>query len=111
MSRRHAEATLFTLKVTVPPRFTLMSVAKPWIPLSPEPEISQVPGGVPGRQFSASVALAGALQEACAGAGKSAMAAATIPSVLNVGKVKRFAVDTYLIEPPPGRLLCAGNFT
>jgi hypothetical protein len=37
------------------------------------------------------------------------MAAATIPSVLSVWKVKRFAVDTYLIEPPPGASVVCGK--
>ena len=55
---------MLTLNETVSPRFTLMSVAKPWRLASPAPLMSHSPGGLPGRQFSASMALAGLPQSA-----------------------------------------------
>src|SRR3954470_7437994 len=65
MSSRHARAGVLTLNRIVLPRFTLMSVAKPWIVVSPLSKvgISQVVDGVPGRQFSFSMSLAGAAHE------------------------------------------------
>ena len=50
-----------TLNDTVPPRFTLMSVAKPWMLGSPAPVMSHSLAGLPGWQFSATIGLAGAL--------------------------------------------------
>ena len=56
-----------TLKWTVPPTFTLISVVKPWIVVSPIAEsISHVLRGVPGRQFSASIEFAGDVHELAA---------------------------------------------
>ena len=56
---RYAEAVVSTLNETVPPRLTLMSVAKPWRLASPEPLTSHSLAGLPGLQFSASMALTG----------------------------------------------------
>ncbi len=62
MSKRKADALVSTLNDTVPPRLTLMSVAKPWMLASPMPETSHSLAGLPARQFSATTALAGAPQ-------------------------------------------------
>src|SRR5215470_8057937 len=45
------------LKLIVWPWLTLMSVAKPWIVASPEPETPQTLWGVPGNRFSVTIAL------------------------------------------------------
>src|SRR4051812_10925662 len=65
MSSRHCLAFVLTLKRTVPPRFTLMSVAKPWIDVSPRSNVgmSHCEDGVPGRQFSRSMSFAGEAHE------------------------------------------------
>src|SRR6185436_13216914 len=57
MSRRYAEALVAILKRTVPPRLTLMSVAKPWIDGSPAPLMSHSLAGFPGFEFSQAMAL------------------------------------------------------
>ena len=64
MSIVYAVASVLILKLMVWPALTLISVAKPWILGSPAPAplISQLESGVPGKQFSASIAFAGALQ-------------------------------------------------
>jgi hypothetical protein len=41
------------------PRLTLISVANPWMVVSPAPLISHSLEGLPGRQFSATIGLAG----------------------------------------------------
>src|SRR5215468_6277990 len=66
MSMRDWAAGVLSLKKTVPLRLTLMSVAKPWMLASPAPLTSHCEEGLPGRQFSASMALAGEAQEAMA---------------------------------------------
>jgi hypothetical protein len=53
---------VFTLKEIVLPRFTLMSVAKPWIVASPAPLMSHSEDGLPARQFSATIAFGGEVQ-------------------------------------------------
>ncbi len=53
-------AFVSTLNPTVSPRLTLMSVAKPWMLESPAPVMSHSLAGLPGRQFSATIAFAGA---------------------------------------------------
>src|ERR1700722_12108081 len=58
----YAFASVLTLKVIVCPTFTLISVANPWMVGSPAPLTSHWLGGFPGRQFSASIGFAGALQ-------------------------------------------------
>src|SRR5574342_1439395 len=87
MSRRQALAGVLTLKATVPPGFTLMSVAKPWMVASPAPLTSQVDCAVPARQFSASMALAGEAQDAPAtrGMASSSAPAARAPARLLAG--------------------------
>src|SRR3954451_17692461 len=62
-------AGVLTLKLTVAPRLTDMSVAKPWIVLSPTPVTSHSLGGLPVWQFSTTTALEPA------GAGHAAWAA------------------------------------
>src|SRR3954451_1486375 len=52
MSSRYDFAGVLTLNCTACPRFTLMSVAKPWMVELPAPEMSQVLCGVPGLEFS-----------------------------------------------------------
>ena len=54
---------MLTLNETVWPRFTLMSVAKPWRFASPAPLTSHSLGGLPVRQFSASMAGADRMHE------------------------------------------------
>ncbi len=49
-------AGVWTLNEMVPPMFTLVSVAKPWMDASPPPE-SQTDCGVPGFEFSHAMAL------------------------------------------------------
>src|SRR5262245_15556889 len=66
MSRRDCAAGVLSLKKTVLPRLTLMSVANPWMLESPAPLTSHCEEGLPGRQFSASMALAGDAHEATA---------------------------------------------
>ena len=66
MSMRYAEAVVLTLNCTVVPRLTLKSVGNPWMLASPDPLTSHSVGSLPGRQFSASMALAGDWQSACA---------------------------------------------
>ena len=53
------DVVLFTLNETVSPWSTLMSVAKPCSAGSPAPVMSHSLEGLPGRQFSASIVLAG----------------------------------------------------
>src|SRR5688572_20137946 len=60
MSIRYRVAPVFTLKRIVSPRFTLMSVANPWMLGSPSPLMSHLVDGLPGLQFSATISLAGA---------------------------------------------------
>src|SRR5918994_5358195 len=60
-----------TLKPTVSPWFTLMSVANPWIEGSPLPLTSHSVESFPGLQFSATILLAGAAHGS-AGAGGAA---------------------------------------
>src|SRR3954452_11239548 len=62
MSKRYPVADVFTLNVTVPPRSTLRSVAKPWIDASPAPLTSHSLAGFPGRQFSATMGFGGDAQ-------------------------------------------------
>ena len=50
-------AVVVTLKETVPPLFTLMSVANPWIVASPDPVMSHSDLGLPGSWFSAGIGL------------------------------------------------------
>src|SRR5437016_2331346 len=57
MSRRYALAEVFTLKWTVWPASTLMSVAKPWMPASPAPLTSHSLGGLPALVFSHATGL------------------------------------------------------
>ena len=57
MSMPYAVASVFTLKCTVSPRLTLICVAKPWIDGSPAPLTSHWLGGLPGRQFSATIGI------------------------------------------------------
>src|SRR4029078_13107554 len=52
MASRYALAVVFTLNDTVLPRFTLMSVANPWIVASPEPTTSHSVDGAPVFWFS-----------------------------------------------------------
>ena len=52
---------MLTLNETVVPRFTLMSVAKPWMLGSPLPEMSHSLAGLPARQFSATIGFGGVL--------------------------------------------------
>ena len=52
------------LNEIVPPRLTLMSVAKPWMFASPAPLMSHSLEGLPALQFSASIALDGLTQSA-----------------------------------------------
>src|SRR6476469_3069925 len=53
-------AAVLTLNETVPPTFTLMSVAKPWIVASSLPPTSQAEGGDPGLEFSQTTGFVGA---------------------------------------------------
>src|SRR5919202_2198549 len=55
MSSRYDRAAVLTLKRTVSPRLTLMSVAKPWIDVLPAPVTSHVERGVPGFVFSQAI--------------------------------------------------------
>src|SRR4051812_23846835 len=57
MSTVNDAAVVVTLKRTVLPRLTLMSVANPWIALSPDPETSHSLGGLPVRLFSQTIAF------------------------------------------------------
>src|SRR3954469_11886918 len=50
-------AVVVTLKETVPPLFTLMSVANPGIVASPDPLMSHSDFGLPGSWFSAGIGL------------------------------------------------------
>ena len=52
------------MKLTVCPTLKLMSVANPWIVESPDPLTYHTDFGVPGRQFSDSIAFAGDVQAA-----------------------------------------------
>src|SRR5437899_13079153 len=52
MSMLKRAAVVLTLKWTIPPLFTLISVANPWIVESPEPVISHSLEGFPVRLFS-----------------------------------------------------------
>src|SRR5258708_440886 len=60
----YAFASVLILNNIVWPTLTLISVANPWIVGSPElpGEMSHWLEGLPGRQFSASIGFAGALQ-------------------------------------------------
>src|SRR4029079_5366371 len=62
MSNRKFVALVSTLNVTVEPRSTLMSVAKPWMDESPAPLTSHSLAAFPARQFSATTAFGGAAQ-------------------------------------------------
>ena len=53
------------------PWSTLMSVAKPWMLGSPAPVTSHSEAGFPGRQFSATISLAGGSQGPAAPAGSA----------------------------------------
>lgn len=60
MSTWYALLEALILNWTVWPAAALMSVVKPWISALPEPDTSHSFGGVPGRQFSATISFAGA---------------------------------------------------
>jgi hypothetical protein len=62
MSILKESALVSTLKSIVPPRLTLMSVAKPWMLSSPAPFTSHSLARFPGKQFSATISLGGLLQ-------------------------------------------------
>src|SRR5438034_3741683 len=67
MSRRYDVAFVLTLNVMVPPWFTLMSVANPWMVGSPAPLTSHSLGGLPASAFSHTTALDnGGEHELCA---------------------------------------------
>ena len=71
-----------------------MSVAKPWIAALPAPETSHSDAGDPGRQFSASISLAGFPQSALATGGAASaaqIAAATVTAHAHARGVRRDA--------------------
>jgi hypothetical protein len=53
----------------ISPRFTLMSVANPWMLLLPAPEMSHWLAGFPGFEFSHTMALAAAGTQGANGSG------------------------------------------
>src|ERR1700752_1557183 len=57
MSRRYDDASVSTLKPTVWPWSTLMSVAKPWMLADPAPVMPHSLSGLPGRVFSHATGL------------------------------------------------------
>src|SRR5215213_6451065 len=70
MSRRWLVADVRTLNPIVEPRFTLMSVAKPWMAELPEPVMSHWLRAVPGLVFSQAISLTtGTSQGAAAACG------------------------------------------
>ena len=76
MSSRYDVAVVLTLKLSVSPTLTLISVAKPWMVVLPEPLTSQVLLGVPGLLFSQATGLA---------RGAQGSAAASVPT--KIGRV------------------------
>ena len=60
----YAVAVVSILKSIVPPRFTLMSVPKPWIEESPAPLTSHSDAGLPGSAFSVTIEVPNSM--ACA---------------------------------------------
>src|SRR4051812_33108585 len=56
MSMRQLVESVWILKLTGCPRLTLMSLAKPWIDGSPDPEMSQL-SSVPACEFSVTIGL------------------------------------------------------
>src|SRR6476646_7700339 len=58
MSSRYDVAVVLTLKFSVSPTLTLISVVKPWLKMIPEPLTSQVLLGLPGLLFSHATGLA-----------------------------------------------------
>src|SRR5262249_35551444 len=75
-----------------------MSVVKPWIVLLPAPETSHVLCGVPGRQFSATIAFAGLAQSAAAMDGEAAKSTPTERSMAS--RSARFVKGSF---PSPDR--------
>src|SRR5262245_7026088 len=106
MSSRHALAGVLTLNRTVLPRFTLMSVAKPWIVGSPLSRVgmSHSVFGDPGRQFSRSMSLAGAAHELYA---FDETTSATSSAEHRHSSQSNEKVDVvFLVMSFPARLLC-----
>src|SRR4051812_12570547 len=68
MSIRKVVNVLSILKPTVEPRFTLMSVAKPWIEVLPTPETSHSLAGLPSFVFSQATSLTTGASHAAAAA-------------------------------------------
>src|SRR5438046_1137526 len=78
MSRRYAVEGVTTLKWTVWPLFTLMSVANPWMLGSPAPLTSHSLAGLPGLEFSHAIGFVmGGPQAPCARASDAKTSAKT----------------------------------
>ena len=73
MSSRYDDALVSTLKPTVCPWSTLMSVAKPWIEDDPAPLMPHSLSGLPGRVFSHATALVTGGSQGAADAGVEAI--------------------------------------
>src|SRR3954453_11737377 len=80
MSSRYDRALFLTLKLSVSPALTLIWVAKPWMAVLPDPEMSQVLLGVPGLLFSQAIGLTSGAQGSAANAGRPMTVRATVSS-------------------------------
>src|SRR5499433_2458919 len=96
MSRCQALAVVFTLKLIGLPLLTLMLMAKPWMVESPAPLTSQVDCATPGRQFSASIGLAGTAQLADALRGTETRAATAGSAAIQI--------HLFIFDPSTARL-------
>src|SRR3954471_4270254 len=119
MSSRYDFATVLTLKDSVSPTLTLISVAKPWIAAVPEPLTSHVLCGVPGFVFSHATELRTAQGSAAAAAlvARPATSIAAARTSATRAEVRRpdvhrampAAVVLLITGPPRGG--CADNRT
>jgi hypothetical protein len=87
-----------TLNLTVSPRFTLISVANPWMLASPDPTMSHSPDGFPGFEFSHAMALAAAGMQGANGSGDWAAAPVDVVLAAAVAATLAPMLNT---SPPP----------
>src|SRR3954451_18093789 len=99
MSSRYDLAGVFTLKRSVSPTLTLISVAKPWIAAVPDPLTSHVLCGVPVWVFSHATEVATAQGSAAAAAGTASPATSIAAGTISATRAQLTRPDVHRAVP------------